>query len=288
MSGIDNYEITGFLKPKRTAFLAGTNGTEYDTEWNFPSMPMYQNNSTYNGKCAVWLKSVRIGEGFKSNGDKMRELIHSSNFGVVMKTSSLNQIAINPILSAAGGADAVVNATTDYRVSDTRSNAGAYTYANFPFSFNEQHLRFTSNGVEGGANQTQMIKNADVFQIFAGAVESADGAGGDEGNGKGNNAPAVHLPAVDFLMDNAKLFTFYRNQNVGNMEDAVLINAPWGSRVVCGLTSTRLKKNEVGTYRKAGADLDMADVSCEVRFVIKPLKNEAEYSGMPNDEKERR
>ena len=278
--GIDNYEITGFLKPKRIA--AGGVSTDYDSEWNFPSMPMYQNSSTYNGKCAVWLKSVRIGDGARVEAGILRELLEKGNFSTLMKVPSLNQIAINPVLATAGGAEPTL-VGVDYRVSDTRTNSGGYTYANFPFSFNESHLKITGTGFANNiANQSTATD--DVMSFSDARVVDAVGAG----DGSSGLAPAVSQPAIAGLIDNAKLFTAYRNTNVGNMEDAVIINAPWGSRMTCGLCCVELKKNEVGSYIKSGLGLDLSDVSVEVRYVIKPLKNEPEYSGMPTDEKERR
>ena len=287
MSGVDNYEITGFLKPKSIS-IGGGDSTEYDSEWNFPSMPMYQNNSTYNGKCAVWLKSVRVGARNRANrtqveGLLLREMLEESNFSILMKTASLNQIAINPVYATEGAGEPTLNNGIDYRVSDTRSNAGGYTFANFPFAFNEQHFRFAGSGVANNIGNSTF--NADDVTSFSEPkVVVAVGTGA----GTAGLAPAVSQPAIAGLIDNAKLFTFYRNGNVGNMEDAVLINAPWGSRVVCGICNTELTKNNVGSYTKAGRNYNMGSVSLEVRFVIKPLKNEAEYSGMPNDEKERR
>ena len=142
MSGLDYYEITGFLQTYDADFDRG--GTDYSSEWDFPSTPMNLDSSTYNGKCAVWLKSVRIGDNFDYDGLAMRRLLSTTNMNFVLQTPALNQIGIKPRVPN-GGVDINSKALTSgsYRISTGVGGSGGasiFTPMTFPFHPNTQHF----------------------------------------------------------------------------------------------------------------------------------------------------
>ena len=275
MSGLDYYEITGFLQTYDADFNRG--GTDYSSEWDFPSTPMNLDSSTYNGKCAVWLKSVRIGDNFDYDGLALRRLLSTTNMNFVLQTPALNQLGIKPRVPT-GGVD--INGKPlpagSYKISTGVGGSGGasiFTPMTFPFHPNTQHfLEVGSKGVAGTIEKSTSI--ADVDEILAAAVVAAAGDGG----GTAGNAPAVSQPAQLAFVDNAKNFLMYVNPNVGNPATSVITNNLWGSRITATILDTLLRKGEAGQYKNDV--INLTKVSMEVRLVIKPLKNE---SALPDE-----
>ena len=269
MSGLEYYEITGFLQTYDADFDRG--GNNYSSEWDFPSMPMYLDGSSYNGRCMVWLKSIRIGENFVYDGLAVRALLNSVNMNFSLNTPALNQLGIKP-QTPTGGADiqSEILRAGGYKISSSVGGGGGasiFTPMTFPFHPNTQHLvEVGSEGVGGTVEQT--VDNADVNEMIHKHSVVAVGTG----DGTGANAPAVSYDSQYGMVDNAKNFSMYVNPNVGKESCGVVCNNLWGSRITATILDTQLEKGNAGKYKNTV--VTNVKASMEVRLVIKPLKNE--------------
>mgnify|MGYP003632421029 FL=1 len=269
MSGLEYYEITGFLQTYDADYNRG--GNDYTSEWDFPSTPMYLDGSSYNGRCMVWLKSVRIGENFVYDALAVRALLNTVNLNLVLNVPSLNQLGIKP-QTPTGGADiqTEILGAGGYKISSSVGGGGGasiFTPMTFPFHPNTQHLvEVGSKGVAGTVEQTTSLLDIDELQHKHSVVAVGTG------DGTGANAPAVSYDSQFAMVDNAKNFSMYVNPNVGKESCGVVCNNLWGSRITATILDTQLEKGNAGKYKNSV--VTNVKASMEVRLVIKPLKNE--------------
>lgn len=258
MSEPEYYHIKGYIFPEAEK---GNPSNKMEVEVDIPTAPMYRDLDTYNGKCAIWLKHIVLGNADAGQGAIIRAFLSQTQPVLVMKgTPSLNQIGleVNRGQLYPNGSHPFLPSVASSRV----EARGGFRDATFYCPFNTSHLDFDNSG-DGG------VKDADRF------VSAAVGAG----DGTAGNAPASSL-----LIDNAKYYTEYFNPMVGNMADAVIVNNIWGKRQVIAFEG--FKK----LLFNGGQVQSLPDYHGDISFelVIQPLKNEPIYRGMPTDEKERR
>ena len=267
MSGIDYYHIKGYIVPETTK--ATNASTKMEAELNLPTAPMYRDGESYNGRSAIWLKHIVIGNVDGAEALAIRAMLRSSCPVLTMKgCPSLNQIGLE-VNRGQNNPDG--SSTTVLGAGSSRLEArGGFRDATFICPFNATHLEI-SDGVGGG------LLNSEILNQPASAADGG-GAGGT-GAGTGANAPA-HTQ----YLDNAKFFTEYYNQSVGNMADAVIVNNLWGKRQTFAFEG--FKKNIFNAGQVESFDSYYGDISFEL--VIQPLKNEPIYRGLPDDDKLRR
>lgn len=259
MSGAEYFHIKGYIFPEGEK--AGTGSKKMEAEFDIPTSPMYRDLDTYNGKCAIWLKHICLGNADSDQGAFIRAFITQLQPVLVMKgTPSLNQIGlmVNRGLAYPNGSSPFGRSVASSR-EETR---GGFRNATFYCPFNSTHLDSDASAVGG-------VKDADRFVSVA------------VGTGAGTAGLA---PASSLLIDNAKHFTEYFNPMVGNMADAVIVNNIWGSRQTIAFEG--FKKQLFNGAQVESAGDYFGDISFEL--VIQPLKNDPIYRGMPLDEKERR
>lgn len=257
MSGIDYYSFSGQIVPQTNP------NVKVETQLNIPTAPMYRDLETYNGRCAVWLKHIGFcGRSANQNAGTIRDFLNETTPIFVMKgCASLNQIALqtNKGQPYIDGTDSQVFAFPSLRT----EARGGFRDATFLCPFNTNHLELNNgDGLEAGDFYHQVASDA-----------NGGGAGGT-GDGTGVNAPASTL-----LLDNAKFFTEYHNPSVGNMGEAVIVNNLWGSSI--NFTLEGIKKSKFFAGQVVGLRNYEADVNFEI--VVKPLKNEPIYRGLPDE-----
>ena len=258
MSGIDYYSFSGQIVPQTDPNL------KVETELNMPTAPMYRDLETYNGRCAVWLKHIGISGniGAAQLSQFVRVFLNETTPIFVMKgCASLNQMS----LKANKGNNFIDGSTSQgLTVGSVRTEArGGFRDATFLCPFNTNHLELdNADGIESGDLYHQVASNA-----------NGGGAGGT-GDGTGGNAPASTI-----MIDNAKYFTEFHNPSVGNMGEAVIVNNLWGSSITFALEG--MKKNKFF----AGQVIPLRNYEADVNFeiVVKPLKNEPIYRGLPDE-----
>ena len=262
MSGIDYYAISGQIVPQKT-----TPNDKCETVLEMPTAPMYRDLDTYNGRCAIWLKYVGLSPVNATQTLVIRQFLRGfTPIFTIRGCPSLNQIALknNRGLNYANG-----NSSLNIAVGDRGITRGGFKDATFICPFNINHL-------ESGAGAGGGLETGDFYNQVASNANG--GAAGGSGDGTGANAPAHTI-----LLDNAKYFTDYYNTNVGNMGDAVITDNLWGSsKTFCleGLTKGLFHAGIITPFNAYDGDINF-------EIVIKPLKNEAIYRGLPEDDKNR-
>ncbi len=263
MSGIDYYSFSGQIVPQTNPNL------KVETELNMPTAPMYRDLETYNGRCAVWLKHIGVSgdSGIAQVAQFFRDFLNETTPIFVMKgCASLNQMS----LKANKGNNFIDGSTSQgITAGSVRTEArGGFRDATFVCPFNTNHLSFDNAG--GGLS---------VGDFFNQVASNANGGGaGGTGDGTAGNAPAHTI-----LIDNMKYFTEYHNPSVGNIGEAVIVNNLWGSPITFALEG--MKKNKFFAGQVVPLRNYEADVNFEI--IVKPLKNEPVYRGLPEDDKNR-
>lgn len=268
MSGIDYYSFSGQIVPQTNP------NVKVETELNMPTAPMYRDLETYNGRCAVWLKHIGISgdTGIAQVAQFIRDFLNETTPIFVMKgCASLNQMSLK-----ANKGNNFIDGTTSQGLTagSVRTEArGGFRDATFLCPFNTNHLELTNaDGIEQGDIYHQVAREASAT---AGIPDARNPPLGDgSGDGTQGNAPAHTI-----MIDNAKFFTEYYNHNVGNMGEAVIVNNLWGSSINFALEG--LKKNKFFAGQVVPLRNYEADVNFEI--VVKPLKNEPIYRGLPDE-----
>ena len=256
MSGIEFYDVSGYIDSDTGN---GVGGTKMEGSFSLPTAPMYRDGKSYNGKCAVWLKSVVL-DGFNNDNqlNLRTTLEHASSLGLVLSTPSLNQLPLlvnKGQVFPGGSVNPPIQADTKIQTSFGGSQPVILEF--FP---NTKPLVLThTHGLEVG----------DTLSTVATGT----------GDGSAGNYPAYR----EFLGSQFHFKTIYDNPNVGDMAYASICNNLWGSEL-----DVALVKHYVA-HSKSGIWLNATGLDNPVYFVltIKPLTNDPVYNGMPEDDKQR-
>ena len=260
MSGLEYYHIDGYIV-KNTAGTVVSN--YYKSHQGFPTAPMYRDIETYNGRCAMWLKRVHLGGTQVQH--TLRQLYKHYDCAIVLRgVGCLNQVhlQINDGLTYPGGADPFLNANAPL----TTARGGVGGNAIFHFTPNRGHLEADTEHLEPGDFGYGVGLSLGTDNDHGTAIPAQPlPPSASEGDGKLTNNPATA-----YHLDNAKYFTTYENDSVGNMATAVIVGNLWGADI-----PIEFLKGEKGTF-KAGHYLPMSGLLDDVyyEFVVKPLRNE--------------
>ena len=251
MSGIDYYSLNGYIS---TDDAGGGGATEYKTDIEFPTAPMYRDIETYSGRCALWLKRFSFGDKAGHQSAEMRVFLENTTPALVLKgVSALNQInlKVNNGANYPDASDPLTIANGEI----TTANGG-YGSTIIMFNPNRKHLIQKNASVETRGDYA-----------FRNAATSASVLGGT-GDGSTGNAPASSI-----LIDNAKFFSVYENDSVGNPATALIVNNLWWSKIEIELMGQKDDTFHAGRFKKAtGMSLDMS-----FELIVQPLKNEPTY-----------